>query len=195
MYNILVAGDTHIPDRASSVPRLIKEDIEPKRFDLILFTGDLTSKEVEEWLRSLSTRLIIVRGNMDYLPYPRQFTLDLLNYGLGLIHGDQVYPRGSIIKLSDLAKKMGVDILVSGHTHSPFLEVSNEGDVLLINPGSLTGVWGGGGGSMTPSYIRMGLNENYVKVELIELISGEIKSRSFEARKNASKKWEIREAE
>lgn len=193
MYKILVAGDTHIPDRASVIPRLIREGIEGKRFDLALFTGDLTGKEVEEWLMSVGNKVIIVKGNMDHLPYPRQQLLGLLSYRVGLIHGDQVYPRGSIPKLSSLARKVGVDILVSGHTHTPSLNLSEEGDVLLLNPGSLTGVWGGGGGSMNPSYMLMEVLESRVKIELIELVANHIRIRRFEARRGATKTWEVRE--
>lgn len=165
----LVMGDTHIPDRAEQVPNALEDAIRGYHFDYIFFTGDLTSKSVEEWLRSLGGSLYIVRGNMDYLPYRTSYVVELGEIRLGLIHGDQVHPRGNLAKLSDIARRLGANLLISGHTHYPVVALSEMGDVLHLNPGSATGAWGGGGGSMRPSLMIMGVQGTSVAVELIEL--------------------------
>ncbi|MEL9908478.1 MAG: YfcE family phosphodiesterase [Desulfurococcus sp.] len=166
-----MAGDTHIPDRAERIHPSIKKQLEYKSpFDYLLFTGDLTSREVIDWLNKLSGRVLIVRGNMDYLPLPRNRIVDIDTWKTGLIHGDEVHPRGDTMGLTRISIELGVDILVSGHTHSPFIKTGVKRNILLLNPGSLTGVWGGGGGSFKPSYIILeaeGLNL-YIELHILE---------------------------
>ena len=152
MRRALIIGDTHIHDRADSIPdKLLSFISNYSPWELILFTGDLTDEDVLQWLRSTSRSLHVVRGNMDYLPLPNYEVLSIDWLKVGLTHGDRVYPRGNPVELSRIARKLGVKLLVSGHTHTDFIRLSPNNDILLLNPGSLTGVWGGGGGSYTPS--------------------------------------------
>jgi hypothetical protein len=162
---ILVIGDTHIPRRASRIPREISSLIENEKFDKIICTGDLTDKKVLDYLKSLS-EVTIVKGNMDHLPLPEYQVFNAEKIKIGLIHGDQVYPRGDRMQLKAIAKKLGVDLLISGHTHSPDIHLD---EVLLINPGSATGVWGGGGGSLKPSFMILEIDDRNVVVNLYEL--------------------------
>ncbi|MBO8182298.1 MAG: YfcE family phosphodiesterase [Archaeoglobus sp.] len=162
---ILVIGDTHIPRRASEIPERIRQKIESERFDLILCTGDLTDRKILEYLNTIS-EVRVVRGNMDHLPFPEQEIIEIEGLKIGLIHGDQVYPRGDRRQLKEIGKKLGVDILVSGHTHSPDL---HHDEILLLNPGSATGVWGGGGGSMKPSCMFLDIRGREVRATLLEL--------------------------
>ncbi|MEM1662250.1 MAG: YfcE family phosphodiesterase [Desulfurococcaceae archaeon] len=168
--SILVIGDTHIPDRAETIPFMFKNIIEEKRiWDTVIFTGDLTGKEVLDWVKNLGRRVVVVRGNMDYLALPRTQTIVVEGLRIGVHHGDGVYPRGDIDGLTRIAKQIDANILVSGHTHSPFVKIGGNGAVLLINPGSLTGVWGGGGGSMKPSFMTLDVSKDSVVIEIYEL--------------------------
>lgn len=154
MVDILVIGDSHIPDRAMGIPKQFKDLIErEKPWQIVIFTGDLTCEEVLRWVRSLGEKIYIVRGNMDYLPLPKTAVLEVEGLKIGVHHGDGFYPRGDPVKLSKIAHNMGVDVLISGHTHADFIKLGVSGNELLINPGSITGVWGGGGGSYTPSFM------------------------------------------
>ncbi|MET1124368.1 MAG: YfcE family phosphodiesterase [Archaeoglobaceae archaeon] len=172
MALILILGDSHIPRRASWFPKEF-EDLFAKRFDFVVCTGDLTDKTVLEYLRRLG-KTIAVRGNMDHLPLPEYEELRIGELKLGVIHGDQVYPRGNREQLMEIALEKGVDLLISGHTHSPdFFKRS----VVLLNPGSVTGVWGGGGGSLNPSFML--LDTDKMIVELYELKKG-LHKRVFE---------------
>ncbi len=149
---ILIIGDTHIPDRANSIPRpLLSYISDHSPWETVLFTGDLTGESVLKWLKTISKSLYIVQGNMDYLSLPRQVTVEVDWLRIGMVHGDGVYPRGNPVELSKIARRLGVQVLVSGHTHADFTRIGLSGGVLLLNPGSLTGVWGGGGGSYKPS--------------------------------------------
>jgi len=167
-------GDTHIPDRATSIPHTISKHLsELKPWELVLFTGDLTSEEVLDWIKSIAKTYYVVRGNMDYLPLPKQAIVKYKSIQIGLIHGDGVYPRGNPVELSKIARRLGVQVLVSGHTHADFTRVSPDGSTLLLNPGSLTGIWGGGGGNYTPSFMTLDwISEECLQVNTYRLRGG-----------------------
>ncbi len=142
---VLVIGDTHIPDRASHVPVELMEIIDGGRpWDIVVFTGDLTGENVLRWVRNLGREVYVVRGNMDYLPLPKTRSFEINGVRAGVHHGDGVYPRGEVGQLTRIADRLGVAVLFSGHTHNPFIKVSRDSRVLHVNPGSLTGAWGGG---------------------------------------------------
>ncbi len=162
---ILVIGDTHIPRRASWIPREISSLIENEKFDRIVCTGDLTDEKVLDYLKSLS-EVTVVKGNMDHLTLPEYEIFNAGKIKIGVIHGDQVYPRGNRDQLKAIAKKLEVDLLISGHTHSPDIHFT---EVLLLNPGSATGVWGGGGGSLKPSFMILEIEDGEVAVNFYEL--------------------------
>ncbi len=162
---ILAIGDTHIPRRASWIPKEISSLIENESFDRIVCTGDLTDRKVLDYLKSLSD-VVVVRGNMDHLTLPEYEIFNAEKIKVGVIHGDQVYPRGDRNQLKAIAKKLDVDLLISGHTHSYDVHFS---EVLLLNPGSATGVWGGGGGSLKPSFMILEVEDRMVVVNFYEL--------------------------
>ena len=169
---ILLMADTHIPDRAFEVPALLRSRLEDdaSTSDVVVHAGDLTSEDILEWVKELSRTVYVVTGNMDYLPLPSHAIFEAHGVRVGVVHGHQVYPRGDIPKLTAVARRLGVRILVSAHTHSAFLE-SWQG-VVHLNPGSLTGVWGGGGGSMIPSYMVADLEEgSLLVVKLCKLVN------------------------
>jgi len=162
--NILVIGDTHIPDRASWLPDEVSAFIESKEFDIIVCTGDLTDRSVLKYFKGLA-ELVAVRGNMDYLNLPNYELVEMGSIKAGVIHGSQVRPRGNRRQLAEMARKLDVDVLISGHTHSAHIY---RDEVLLLNPGSATGAWGGGG-MFNPSFMLLKVEESKVGVELYEL--------------------------
>ena len=126
-------SDTHIPDRARIIPQNVLDAFEG--VDLIIHAGDLTSIEVIEELEKIAP-VMAVQGNMDRvngINLPKAKTIEAEGLKIGVIHGE-VYPRADTQQLVYLAKELGADILVSGHSHQPKIE-KNDG-ILLINPGS-----------------------------------------------------------
>ena len=171
---VLVVGDTHIPERAWEIDEAILDFLRPRRYDVVVHTGDLVGEEVLDVVRGLGARYYVVQGNMDYLDLPEEEVFDVFGIKMGVIHGDQARPRGDIEKLTLIASRLGVSVLMSGHTHSPFIVFHPRG-VLHVNPGSLTGVWGGGGGSMTPSFAEIEVYESgVVVVKLYELVQNRV---------------------
>ncbi len=174
MIRMLVLGDTHIPDRAYEIPKNILSFLNrEKPFDIVAFTGDLTEKYVLEFVRGLGRKIYCVSGNMDYLPLPEYEVFEVNNIKIGLIHGDQVYPRGDIAKLTRIARNLEVHVLISGHTHEPFITVHKG--ILHLNPGSATGVPSGSGRAAPPSFMLIKiLTDGLLEIHFYELIDKEL---------------------
>lgn len=172
---LLIMSDTHIPERAEEIDKLIIDFIKMKTYDIVIHAGDLTDENVLSQIKSFGIKHYIVQGNMDYLDLPEKEIFEVYDIQIGVIHGNQVRPRGNIDALTAIAKEIGVSILISGHTHSPFIIFHPLG-VLHINPGSITGAWGGGGGTMIPSFAVIEISEDkIVIVKLYEVIYNKIK--------------------
>ncbi len=163
---LVVMGDTHIPDRADSIPEKIVEFVRDVSPDLIIFTGDLTDASVLKFLKSIS-EVVAVRGNMDFLRLPDFAEIEIYGVRAGVIHGHQVYPRGDVQQLKDVAVERGVRVLFNGHTHSP--QIRSKSGIVLLNPGSVTGVWGGGKASLIPSFLTVECKKGEIGVNLHEL--------------------------
>ncbi len=176
-YTILVIGDLHIPSRASEIPRKILEFITSRTFDVVVATGDYTAREVLDFISRLGRVVYAVRGNMDYLDLPKRHVFKLEEFTFGVVHGDEVYPRGDVAKLAKLACKMGVDVLFHGHTHSLSIDevVECGRKILLVNPGSATGVWSGGGGSLVPSFAVVSVAGAELVVHGYELVGNDFR--------------------
>lgn len=172
---LLVISDSHIPERAFRIDEHILSFIRSRNYDIVVHAGDLVDEGVLEQIKGFGSEYYVVQGNMDYLNLPEQERFKVYNVNIGVIHGDQVRPRGNIKALTAIAKDLEVDILISGHTHSPFI-VFDPAGVLHINPGSVTGAWGGGGGSFTPSFIEIEMlkEEGIAYIRLYELRQGNI---------------------
>ncbi|MBC7101068.1 metallophosphoesterase [Methanothermobacter tenebrarum] len=130
-----VVSDTHVPDRVSVIPDKVFEVF--SSVDMILHAGDLTSLDVKDELNNLAP-MKCVQGNMDRyygLELPRDEILKVDGLSIGLNHGE-VYPRGDTQQLKYIALEMNVDVLISGHTHQPFIKEVDG--ILLLNPGSPT---------------------------------------------------------
>ncbi len=164
---VLVAGDFHIPYRASEIPEELIDFLNRSEIDLVVITGDLVRDYVLEPFRKWPIK--VVRGNMDEgkaAKYPEKIILELPNisYKTLIFHGTGIYPRGDPNKLRKIALKNKCKVILTGHTHTPEAKVIK--DVVIINPGSGTGVYGGGGGFGLPSWAYVIFRENSVHVKI-----------------------------
>ena len=132
-----VISDTHIPERAESIPLEALNDL--KTCDLILHAGDLVSSQVLSDLKKIGKPVKAVWGNMDslqvrsQLPEKELFTVEGVK--IGLIHG--YGPPLKLINLtSSIFKNQQPDVIVFGHSHHPVNE--RKESTLYFNPGSLT---------------------------------------------------------
>jgi uncharacterized protein len=128
----LVIADTHVPRRARELPDALLGYLE--RADLILHAGDLMDVSLLDELEGFAPTLA-VRGNLDppdeRLPETREF--DLEGVRVAVIH-DSGPKRGRRNRMKRRFPEARV--VVFGHSHIPYLE--DDGDTLLLNPGSPT---------------------------------------------------------
>lgn len=129
-----VLSDTHVPTAAPFLPAAVFDIF--KGVDLILHAGDIVELSVLDELRAIAP-VEAVAGNMDgseaHLLLPHKKVIPLGIFSVGLIHGKYKM---------DIQKEMirkefdNVDLIVYGHSHTPFW--GRVGDVYYLNPGSPT---------------------------------------------------------
>ena len=176
MIKLLAIGDSHVPRRAKSIPDQIIKKLEQlaktEKFDYTFFTGDIVNApKFMNFLNIITKKnLFVVIGNMDYYggnrdaPVYQNLNISMGNNDnliVGLTHGHQISPRGDHSQLELIAIEKSFNVLISGHTHKE--EIFLQKDVLLLNPGSVTGAW---------SFIASG-NPSFITLNIIEK-TGEI---------------------
>lgn len=128
----VVIADTHIPRRAKKLPESLAPHLE--RTDIIIHAGDLMDVSLLDELENYAPTFA-VRGNLDppdeRLPETREF--DFAGVRLAAIHdsGQRKGRRNRMKRRFPEARAV-----VFGHSHIPYLE--DDGDLLLLNPGSPT---------------------------------------------------------
>ena len=131
MLHVAVLSDTHIPEQAKHLPKSLLKKL--AGVDQIWHAGDCTSREVLNELATLAP-VVAVRGNMDLglgeLPLCLRFKIAELR--VVLLHGHG-YSRERLHQELVRAHP-NADIIVYGHTHSPFW--GKIGEQWLLNPGS-----------------------------------------------------------
>jgi len=171
LTRILVIGDFHIPRRAKAIPVEIDDFIETNSFNWILCTGDLIHENIKQKLEQIAPMKIVI-GNMDpAFPHPDRELLEVDGWRIGLIHGHIIYPRGDKEQLLEVAKRLNVHVLISGHTHSDFIHF--QGGILLLNPGSAVGAWSFVASGI-PSFMVLELSPHQVIVNLYKLVRDEL---------------------
>lgn len=147
---ILVVSDTH--GRHGKFDCVLEE---MGKIDYLFHLGDLEGGE--DYIEAVcDCPVYMVGGNNDFfsgMPFEREVCVGGKKIFMAHGHGQNVH-RG-IEQISEKGKKMGADIVMFGHTHKPCLEY--VGDMLVLNPGSLTYPRQAG---HKPSYIVLNIEEN-----------------------------------
>ncbi len=129
-----IISDTHVPGAAPSLPPAVFEIF--RGVDLILHAGDIVELSVLDELRAIAP-VEAVAGNMDGLEahqkLPSKKVLSLGKFSIGLIHGKYKIDIQKEMIRKEFDK---VDLVVYGHSHTPFW--GKVGDTLFLNPGSPT---------------------------------------------------------
>ncbi|BGP18437.1 hypothetical protein JCM10213_001684 [Rhodosporidiobolus nylandii] len=138
---VLVIGDLHIPVRAHDLPAKFKKLLVPGKITQILSTGNISDRETWEYLRSVAPDLRGVRGDWDEpsAHLPPSLVLQHGPLRIGVISGSQIVPLGDADILAATARKMDVDVLISGGTHR--YEAFEADGRFFLNPGSATGAF------------------------------------------------------
>jgi uncharacterized protein len=133
--NVGVISDTHVPKRARFIPKRIFEIFQD--VDYIIHAGDLVELAVIDELEQIAP-VLAVRGNSDCLAVanslPKLNSLKVFDWKIGVIHDQNILD--GLNSMEEIAKANGFNVFVYGHTH--IANVSWEGKILYINPGSAT---------------------------------------------------------
>mmetsp|Transcript_7049 Transcript_7049/g.16884 ORF Transcript_7049/g.16884 Transcript_7049/m.16884 type:complete len:202 (-) Transcript_7049:54-659(-) len=174
---VLVLGDMDIPHRAAAIPEKFKRMLVPNKMQHVICTGNLGSKENFDGLRDLAPHVHVVAGDMEFAgpqsaAFPETTVVTAGEFRIGVIHGHQITPWGDHMALGAMRRKLGCDILISGHTHQN--EVVEQEGFYHINPGSITGSFSAINPDVTPSFILLAVQGSKVVCYVYELVKGEV---------------------
>ncbi len=128
---VLIVSDTH---RVNKNYFEVLERMGPP--DMIIHCGDAEGSEYV-LTRAVECPVKMVAGNNDYFTsLPRELEFNVGKYKVLLVHGHNYYVYMGPETLKEEARARGVDIVMFGHTHKPYLEI--EHDLVTLNPGSLS---------------------------------------------------------
>ncbi|KAJ3016962.1 Vacuolar protein sorting-associated protein 29 [Thoreauomyces humboldtii] len=181
---VLAIGDFHVPHRAVDLPAKFKRLLVPGKIQQILCTGNLTSRETLDYLRTVSSDILLVKGDMDESITPSAPISRVVTHGplrIGLVHGHTVVPWADPRALGILAREMDVDVLICGHSHK-FEAFEHEGRFFCL-PGSATGAFSSAKGAdgapagteTTPSFVLMDVQGPTVVLYVYALVDGEVR--------------------
>lgn len=146
---VLIVSDTHKCN--GNFYKVLGE----QKPDLVIHCGDAEGSE-DELEAAADCPVRIVLGNNDFFSHlPRELTLDIGPYKVWVVHGHNYYVSMGNERLKREASDRGFDIVLYGHTHRPVVDA--EGDVIAVNPGSLSYPRQEG---HRPSYVIMELDEH-----------------------------------
>lgn len=168
---VLLLGDFHIPYRAAEIPPKYREMITPNKVNAVVCTGNMGSREVFDWVKTLSGNLNAVNGDFEddgIKDLPEEKLVEVAGLKIGVIHGHQIIPWGDEEALANKAIAMGVEVLVSGHTHE--LKYSCHNGIHFINPGSMTGAYSTQTVDPVPSFIILEIKQQEVIIYSYSLI-------------------------
>ena len=131
---ILVVSDSHGDSR--NLLKVIKKL--NGHMDLMIHLGDIESspKLIED---KVKCPLVIVRGNCDYgMTLPDNRIVRLKHHTIFCEHGRYYSGEYSLESMQNTALMNDADIIMVGHTHMPYLNIDEEKNVTVVNPGSIS---------------------------------------------------------
>lgn len=128
---ILIVSDTH--GRHGNLDEVLERE---GKIDMLLHLGDI--EDDEHYIEAVvDCPVHLLSGNNDFFSYlPGEKEIKIGKYRVFMTHGHGYYVSMNTRRLREEANARGVDIVMFGHTHKPYIDV--EGDLKVINPGSLS---------------------------------------------------------
>ena len=128
---VLIVSDTH--GRHGNLDEVLERE---KPIDMLIHLGDV--EHDDNYIEALAEYPVhIIAGNNDYFSYlPSDKVIQVGKYRVWLTHGHTYCVSMDTKRLRRAAMSRGVDIVMFGHTHRPYLDVQE--DMIVLNPGSLS---------------------------------------------------------
>ncbi|MCG3585187.1 metallophosphoesterase [Clostridioides difficile] len=152
-----IVSDTHmmIKNMEKTIPYL-------KECDLIIHAGDNFTDS--RYIHSMTNvGIIAVKGNCDFDAVEEEVVFEVANKTIFLCHGDKYGVKYGTNMLEKKATEVDADIVIFGHTHTPFREIKDG--VLYIKPGSTSLPRG----VSYKSFVIMNIEEDDIKIEEIRI--------------------------
>ncbi|MGO5051617.1 metallophosphoesterase family protein [Lachnospiraceae bacterium LCP25S3_G4] len=128
---ILIVSDTHGRHKALEE---ILDKVQP--VDMMIHLGDIEGGE--DYIRAIADCDVhMVAGNNDFFTeLDREEEFFIGPYRVLMTHGHYYYVSVGVDHIKQEAICRGVDIVMYGHTHKPFIEIGEE--ITVLNPGSVS---------------------------------------------------------
>lgn len=136
--NILVISDTH--GDTTRALEMYKRFNPASRFEMIIHCGDYVG-DAEKLARHVDCPVVSVRGNCDGCMTRDYKVIDTPGGRVLVTHGHAEGVKNDLMRLWLLANEERCTCACFGHTHVAGKE--KVGDILMVNPGSLTSPRGG----------------------------------------------------
>ena len=147
MMKILIVSDTHRKDK--NLERVIERE---KPLDMFIHLGDAEGSEyaIASWVNP-SCVMEMVSGNNDFFSrLDKEKEIRIGNYKALITHGHYYGVSLGPERIIGEGLDRGVDIVMFGHTHQPYLHYADK--LTVLNPGSISYPRQDG---RKPSYIMM----------------------------------------
>ena len=144
----------------------MREAIALEQPDFLLHLGD-HDRDAEQLGREYPMLpLLCVRGNCDgWSDTPLTLTAVYGGVRIFLCHGHSYGVKGGPLRAIFAAREQQADVLLFGHTHTPFLEETEDG-LTILNPGAC--------GGWRPSYGLIGIEPGKHRTVCWKTFDGEV---------------------
>lgn len=138
MKTMIIFSDTH--GYREGIERLMPLFSEN---DYVIHLGD-GAGDMREVVNAFPEKVFVCQGNCDFVPALSEGELEVEGVKIFFCHGHRYRVKSELSSLAEEARRRGCRVALYGHTHRA--DISEEGGVLLVNPGSLRRPAGEGGG-------------------------------------------------
>lgn len=128
---ILIVSDTH--GRHKYLDEVLER---VGKIDMLIHMGDVENGE--DYIEAATDCPVhMVAGNNDFFSFlPKEEEFEIGKYRVFITHGHNYYVSMDTRRLKQECRERNADIVMYGHTHRP--DIDDRGDVIAINPGSLS---------------------------------------------------------
>lgn len=128
---VLIVSDTH--GRHANLEEVLERE---GNVDMLLHLGDVEGEE--QYIEQVSKcRCHMIAGNNDWFSgLSKDKEIQIGDYKVWMTHGHNYMVNMDTERLRVAAMARGVDVVLFGHTHKPYLDV--ESKPVVINPGSIS---------------------------------------------------------
>lgn len=128
---ILIVSDTH--RKNDNYFKILSRQ---EHLDMVIHCGDVEGSEYA-LSESANCPVVMVSGNNDFFStLPKEAEIDIEGKKVWITHGHNYCVSMGVEMLKQEARARGVEVVMFGHTHKPYLEI--EEDLVTLNPGSLS---------------------------------------------------------